>query len=105
MGRRISSISYENGYEDGFENAKKKFERLAADRQGIINEQAIRITELEKGIIMVAPDGSKRNAYDLVDKISRLESALKEVSGCHNNHDTPKLCDGCLAAISHALAE
>jgi hypothetical protein len=33
----------------------------------------------------------------------KLRATLKEVSGCHSEHDTPRLCDGCLVSIADAL--
>jgi hypothetical protein len=39
------------------------------------------------------------------EKNKQLRATLKEVSGCHEKHDTPKLCDGCLISIGDALAE
>ncbi len=34
----------------------------------------------------------------------KLRAVLKEVSGCHEKHDTPMLCEGCLISISEALS-
>lgn len=39
------------------------------------------------------------------EKVKALRDTLKEVSGCHELHDTPKLCEGCLISISNTLAE
>ena len=39
------------------------------------------------------------------EKNKQLRATLKEVSGCHDNHNTPKLCEGCLISIGDALAE
>jgi len=44
-------------------------------------------------------------AKDAHKQIEKLKGALKEVSGCHGNHGTPKLCDGCLISIYDALDE
>jgi Zn-dependent oligopeptidase len=49
-------------------------------------------------------DWSKEvTAIDSANK--KLSETLKEVSGCHEKHNTPKLCDGCLISISKALAQ
>lgn len=46
------------------------------------------------------------NSYQAkVKENEKLRGALKEVSGCHKNHNTPKLCDGCLISIAKALEE
>lgn len=39
------------------------------------------------------------------EKNKQLRDTLKEVSGCHDKHKTPKLCEGCLISIADALAE
>lgn len=46
------------------------------------------------------------NSYQkATEKIKALRDTLKEVSGCHEEHNTPKLCEGCLISIGNALAE
>ena len=39
------------------------------------------------------------------EKNKQLRATLKEVSGCHDKHNTPQLCEGCLISIGDALAE
>lgn len=46
------------------------------------------------------------NSYQkAAEKVKALRKTLKEVSGCHTEHNTPKLCEGCLISISDAMAE
>ena len=45
----------------------------------------------------------RKETVVLVRETLRFKSVLKEVSGCHSEHDTPKLCDGCLISISGVL--
>ena len=46
------------------------------------------------------------NSYKTkVEENEKLRATLKEVSGCHTNHGTEKLCDGCLISIADALVE
>lgn len=44
------------------------------------------------------------NSFQKVtEENKQLCATLKEVSGCHKEHDTPKLCAGCLLLISDTL--
>lgn len=45
-----------------------------------------------------------RQVEGLFKSNQKLRATLKEVSGCHEQHDTPKLCEGCLISIGEALA-
>jgi hypothetical protein len=45
----------------------------------------------------------EKEVKTLEAEIVKLRSALKEVSGCHKNDKTPKLCMGCLLTIAKAL--
>lgn len=40
-----------------------------------------------------------------MEKNKQLRATLQDVSGCHEKHNTPKLCQGCLISIYNALAE
>lgn len=45
-------------------------------------------------------------AYDRIHaKKKKLREVLKEVSGCHTEHATPRLCTGCLTSIRRALED
>jgi len=39
----------------------------------------------------------------LFENNQQLRATLKEVSGCCVEHNTPKLCEGCLISINRAL--
>lgn len=50
-------------------------------------------------------DAWEKVAKDFSKKIGELKSTLEMVSGCQNDHGTPKLCDGCMIEIEKVLAE
>jgi len=51
------------------------------------------------------PPKSHKIISGLIEEVGILQKTLKEVSGCHENHNTPKLCSGCLGSIRAALGE
>ena len=64
----------------------------------IIRELLLEISCLK---VQVKDRGNSYKAK--VEENEKLRSTLKEVSGCHTNHGTEKLCDGCLISVADAL--
>lgn len=59
------------------------------------------IAEVER--LTAERDLFKKETVALAKDALQFKSVFKEVSGCHTDHGTPKLCDGCLISIASVM--